>query len=248
MTSAFERNSIYGIMINNAMENKKYKFIEDDVRIVNNRTRKVHRIVALRDFSDVKKGDLGGYAEKEENLSHEGFAWVYDDGIVFDNARVINDATVHNYAVVCRAAVLRGSACAKDYSIIGGEVVCRNTVCISEKAIVWGDIKITGDSHIYGNVSLNMSPITLWDADISQQFHVVSFHGFGSRFSSTAVYRNKDGGLYVTCGCFKGTIEEFKRKVHETHGGNQYAKEYRALIRMVLNHNFGLVYRLPIKK
>lgn len=220
------------------MENKKYKFIEDDFRIVNNGASKVHRIVALRDFSDVKKGDLGGYVEKEENLSHEGFAWVYDDGVVFDNARVVNDATVHNYAVVCGATVLYDSACAKDYSIIGGEVVCFDTAHISGKAIVWGDIKITGDSHIYGNVILNMSPITLWDADIFQQFHVVAFHGFGSRLSSTAVYNNRNGGLYVTCGCFKGTIGEFKRKVRETHGANQYAKEYDALIKMVLKHNF----------
>ena len=260
--------------MNNAMENKKYKFIEDDFRRLDNENRKAYRIVALRNFADVKKGDLGGYVEKEENLSHEGLAWVYDDGVVFDNARVKDDATVHDRAVVCgnaliknsakvmdaarisESAVLCDSACAMNYSTvcglsvmsdksvaagfstIGKAVVCTDTVRVYERATVWGDIKITGDSHIHGKVNLTMSPITLCDADIFQQFHVVAFHGFGSRLSSTAVYNNRNGGLYVTCGCFNGTIGEFKRKVRETHGGNQFAKEYDALIKMVLKHNF----------
>ena len=43
--------------------------------------RKLFRIRALVDFTTkwgdtIKAGDLGGYVEKEENLSHEGNAWV----------------------------------------------------------------------------------------------------------------------------------------------------------------------------
>ena len=238
------------------MENKKYKFIENDFKRLDNGNRKAYRIVALRNFADVKKCQFGGYVEKEENLSHEGLAWVYDDGVVFDNARVEDDATVHDRAVVCGNALIKNSAKVMDWSTVCGlsvmsdnsvaaglstigiAVVCTDTVRVYERATVWGDIKITGDSHIHGDVNLTMSPITLCDADIFQQFHVVAFHGFGSRLSSTAVYNNRNGGLYVTCGCFNGTIEEFKRKVCETHAGNQHAKEYDALIKMVLKHNF----------
>lgn len=39
--------------------------------------RKLFRIRALVNFRDVERGDLGGYVEKEENLSHDGDAWVY---------------------------------------------------------------------------------------------------------------------------------------------------------------------------
>ena len=39
--------------------------------------RKLFQIKALVSFGDVKEGDLGGYIEKEENLSHNGNAWVY---------------------------------------------------------------------------------------------------------------------------------------------------------------------------
>lgn len=52
------------------------------------------RIKALISFSDVEKGELGGYVEKEENLSHSGNAWVYGDAWVNGNARVSGDAEV----------------------------------------------------------------------------------------------------------------------------------------------------------
>lgn len=31
----------------------------------------LHKIQAVRDFGDVQKGDLGGWVESEENLSHD---------------------------------------------------------------------------------------------------------------------------------------------------------------------------------
>lgn len=54
---------------------KKYELLTNDT--INLAGRTLYRIKALRDFGNVKKGDLGGYVEKEENLSHNGSAWVY---------------------------------------------------------------------------------------------------------------------------------------------------------------------------
>lgn len=54
----------------------------------------LRRIVALRDFGDVKAGDKGGWIEKEENLSQDGNAWV------FGNAQVCGDAWVRGDAHV----------------------------------------------------------------------------------------------------------------------------------------------------
>ncbi|KEC55959.1 hypothetical protein [Bartonella koehlerae] len=54
----------------------------------------LQRIQAIRDFTDVKTGDLGGFIEKESNLSHQGNCWVYDNARVFDCARVYDSAKV----------------------------------------------------------------------------------------------------------------------------------------------------------
>ena len=60
--------------------NKKYE-LTDETQEWNGRT--LHRIRALADFGDVKAGELGGWIEKEENLSHNGNAWVYGDAQVY---------------------------------------------------------------------------------------------------------------------------------------------------------------------
>ena len=65
------------------------------------RTATLHRIRAVAEFGLVKIGDLGGWIEKEENLSHEGKAWVCGDAKVCGNAKVWGNAKVCGDAEVC---------------------------------------------------------------------------------------------------------------------------------------------------
>lgn len=54
------------------------------------------RIVALRDFCDVRKGDTGGLIESEANLSHDGDAWVFGNARVSGNAKVSKRSDILN--------------------------------------------------------------------------------------------------------------------------------------------------------
>ena len=58
------------------------------------RTATLHRIRAVAEFGLVKIGDLGGWIEKEENLSHEGKAWVWGNAEVCGDAKVWGNAKV----------------------------------------------------------------------------------------------------------------------------------------------------------
>ncbi len=80
---------------------KKYEFTEETKVFCG---RKLHRIRALRDFNDVKAGDLGGFIEKEENLSHEGNCWIYN------NAKICGCARIYGNAVIFGNAVIYGNA------------------------------------------------------------------------------------------------------------------------------------------
>ena len=71
---------------------KKYELTTETKVLHSNRT--LHRIKALKSFGDVAKGDLGGWVEKEENLSHEGNCWVFGDGEVFGDGRVFGNGRV----------------------------------------------------------------------------------------------------------------------------------------------------------
>ena len=60
----------------------------------------LYQIKALKDFGDVDKGELGGWIEKESNLSQEDDAWVFGDAEVSGNAEVYGDARVFGNARV----------------------------------------------------------------------------------------------------------------------------------------------------
>ena len=82
---------------------------------------KLFRIKALIEFGNVKAGELGGFVEKEENLNHEGNAWVYGNARVYGNASVYGDARVCDDARVYGNASVYGNAC-----VCGDARVCGN--------------------------------------------------------------------------------------------------------------------------
>ena len=134
--------------------------------------KKLFRIKALISFGSVEAGELGGYIEKEDNLAHDGNAWVSGDARVSGNARVYGNARVS------------------------------------------GDAEVSGDARVYG------------DAEVSGNADYLLIGRIGSRFSFTTFFKNKDKGITVSCGCFLGTIAEFRAKVTDTHGNNKHAKIY----------------------
>lgn len=80
--------------------NTKFEFVDGDTIEFSGTT--LRRIRALRDIPEfnVKVGDLGGYLEKEENLSPKGACWVFCDAWVSGDARVYGDAQVYGDAWV----------------------------------------------------------------------------------------------------------------------------------------------------
>ncbi len=71
---------------------KKYELLTNDTIKIDGHT--LYRIRALKDFNSVKKGDLGGYIEKESNLSHDGNYWVGENARAFGNAQVFDYSMV----------------------------------------------------------------------------------------------------------------------------------------------------------
>jgi UDP-3-O-[3-hydroxymyristoyl] glucosamine N-acyltransferase len=104
--------------------------------------RGLYRILALKDFNDVKVGDLGGWVASKANLSQDGNSWIYDDAEVFDDARVCDNALVFDHAKVYDYARVEGRA------RIGGNAQIYGISIVSGKAIVNEEMKIYGDSWI----------------------------------------------------------------------------------------------------
>ena len=85
----------------------KYKLTDETIKL-NSKT--LFRIQALKNFGDVKTGDLGGYVESEKNLSQENNCWVFGNARVYDNARVFGNALVFGNARVFHNTLISDNA------------------------------------------------------------------------------------------------------------------------------------------
>ena len=75
---------------------KKYSLTSNKIEVLGTT---LFQIKAEMSFGSVSKGDLGGYIEKESNLSMEGNAWVYGNAQVSGDARVYGNARVYGDSI-----------------------------------------------------------------------------------------------------------------------------------------------------
>lgn len=163
------------------MMEKKYALTEN---VMNYNGRKVYQIKALKDFGDIKAGELGGWIGNEKNLSQSGNCWVSENAIVCDDALVRDNAQVMGYARVFDSADIseeakvslysKVSGCAEifgnafvggniinDHAMIGGNAQVEGSItgaaCIMDNAKVGRNVLIGEDSVLCGNANV-LSP------------------------------------------------------------------------------------------
>ena len=67
---------------------------------------------------------------------------------------------------------------------------------------------------------------------ISSTSDILILGPIGSRNDYITIYHT-DKGIFIRCGCFSGTIDEFAKKVKETHKGNKHERDYLAMVDFV---------------
>lgn len=187
----------------------KYRILKKDT-ILNDDGVKLYRIQSVIDFGKIKTGALGGYIEKENNLSQYGDAWISGDAQVYGDAWVYGNAQVCNDAIVYGNAQVYGDAC------VGGH------------ASVHGDAQVYGDASLYGNAEISGAAEISGDADI---LHIT---GLGLDHPTTTVYKTATG-VEVVREYFRGTLDEFVKKIEKS----KFAREDLAFVEVVKIY-FGL--------
>ena len=179
--------------------------------------RKLFRIRALISFGDVKEGELGGYIEKEENLDHNGNAWVYGNALVCGNAQVYGNAQVSDNARVS------GNAWVSDNAWVYDNARVSDNAWVSDDALVSGDARVFGDARVSDN------------ARVSDDADYTTIKGFGTEFRTTTFFRCKGGSIGVRCGCFYGNLDQFRDQVKRTREG-KIAEEYLMIAGLMEKH------------
>jgi carbonic anhydrase/acetyltransferase-like protein (isoleucine patch superfamily) len=149
---------------------RKYEFTGEEKQLDNGVI--VKRIRAIRSFGSVKAGDIGGWIEKEENLSHDGNAWVADEAIVYGDAKVYGDAQVYNHARVFGFSKVYGYAIVRDGAKVSEHTSVNNNAQVYGNAKVSGNAYIFGDARVYGNAQVYGDARVYGDAMVSGNIKV----------------------------------------------------------------------------
>lgn len=132
---------------------KKYELIYDDYKVISDFS-KVYRIKALRNFGDVKIGNIGGYIAKEYNLDHAGNCWVYDEGMICDNAKLRNDAQLRNYAQIRDNVIVFHRAVLKDRAMAVNQAQVYDDACMQDDSIIRDYAWLCGNGVLKDSESL----------------------------------------------------------------------------------------------
>lgn len=147
-------------------QSNKYVMITDNTKFnIENHTINIdgvnlYRIIALKDFSDVRKGDIGGYVESYDNLSQEGNSWLYDSAKCYSNGKVLEDAKVKGNSLVYRGAIVKGIAEIEDACLIYDNAVVgegNNECYLSGGVQVYDEAEIKGGKLSDGALVYNGS-------------------------------------------------------------------------------------------
>ena len=111
----------------------------------------------------------------------------------------------------------------------------------SGDAWVSGDAEVYGNARVYGNAEVSGNARVSGDAGVSGDAEVygnadyTTIHGFGTQFRTTTFFQCKDKQIRVSCGCFLGTIPEFREQVKNTREG-KIAEEYLMIADLMEKH------------
>jgi len=112
---------------------KKYEFTGETIN---------HNGKILKRIKRLSDGLIGGWIEKESNLSHKGNCFVFDNAKVFNNAQVFENAQVFSNVQVYENALVFGNA----------QVF--NKAQVFNNAQVYGDAKVFNNALVYGHSEL----------------------------------------------------------------------------------------------
>jgi hypothetical protein len=228
----------------------------------------LRRIIAVKDFCDeegnwfIYDGDVGGWIESEENLSHEGYAWVADEACVYENARVQENASVEGFAQMFGNAQAGGYALIRDYAMVYENARIEGGI-VEDRAWVHGDarlnehVKVYGDADVWGNVGL-YDIVSLSDhaqvngsrtdgqltlvlmggasfrgyAYVEKESDYVCVRPVGEYNWAFTAYRTKRGVIECSCGGFSGNIERVEKEIEKAYGKEAYEKEFKSIFEM----------------
>lgn len=230
------------------MNNKKYELTNFTMGFEG---RTLYRIRALKNFSDVKAGDLGGWVQSVKNLSQEGNCWIYDEAMCMDRARVCDDCAMRDFSAMfgnsrmhdnavmvddtmafdCSTmwdnSIMFGSSKRYDNSVMRGDSKMHDCSTISGHSEMLGDSELCGDSELKEEEKL-------FGKLVSKVDKFIDVNNSKGRMVTGVL---KNGKILYNVGCQNEITKEiFVSRIYNEDGEikeHPYRKEYLKIIDMI---------------
>lgn len=217
---------------------RKYELLKDDC--INYEGKILYRIRALRDFSNVKAGDVGGYVQSEDNLSHKGDCWVYYNAKVFNNAKIHDNARIYGNAQIYGDAEVFGYAHIFGNAKIYDEAGIFDNATVFENTRVCNNARIKYNARVYGNAKIERDTII---GQISTPYKKVFQYQCEKRVLTAIL--TEDNQIFYSIGCQTNiNEEEFVYRIHTYNGGLEYNPHRVEYLRLIKTINFHFKERL----
>lgn len=173
------------------VHNKKYEFTGKEViltskKYINNRL--VIKEHILKQIIRLSDGLIGGYIESEENLSHSGTCFVYDNAMLCGNVIVTDNASVFGNA------------------FLQGDVLLSGKSKVYENALLIGNIKIGKSTSIYGYAFI-------YSANKTEEY--INIYGYIQIYNNAVIYDrvNIEGSVSIFGNSFVATNTTLKGRI-----------------------------------
>ena len=220
---------------------KKYELLKNDTIKIGVKT--LYRIRALKDFGNVKTGDIGGYVESENNLNQYDYAWVYENARVYGNAKVCEDANVFGDARVYGNTWVYGDARVYGNANVFGDARVYENAKVFGDAWVYGNTWVYGDAWVYENTWVYGDARVCGASKVCGETKIETYKIIGKvtlrfkkirqiqcRYRVLTAILTEDNEILYSIGCQNNiTKQEFIDRIYNLDGGlkqNPHRQEY----------------------
>lgn len=200
------------------MEEKQKKYILTDETMEYDG----HILHRIKYLSEKLCNEQGGWIESEHNLSQEGYCGVFGNAIVYEDAQVVDNAVVYDFAIVCGEAYISGNAQVYDNATVCGDAYVTHDARVYETAFVKNEL-VDCYATISGNAIVKNA----------SDFKVFSINDCNyTQYFTWTRSNNK-----WRCGDFYGTSKELiKNSYKKDYWDYRYRREYRRIVQYVNNY------------
>jgi hypothetical protein len=103
---------------------------------------------------------------------------------------------------------------------------------VMDSAWVADEARVANSAWVMGSARVMGAARVMGSARVMKSSDCIAIGAIGSRDDTTTFYRGADGKIYVSCGCFNGSIDDFAEKVKQVHAGTKHEKTYLLAIEL----------------